>query len=206
MTLEQQIKQLGFPTNEGIPVVLKTGLGTRQCVLVVSNQHEAFVTLREPGFLQVYRVVGNSLRTHTQISRASSIAEFDALLKLKPRHEFKTTVNFPLRITGSSDSRCRSLIKDFLTINPEPSDAQVHGLAESLGMDYQELEAIMFEMLGQCLDQPVLSASEDELVLEDKLDPRDAGTKTALLHDPGIDPVLITEEQEMLNDMPNFQG
>jgi len=43
----------------------------------------------------------------------------------------------------------QDLIKIFLQTNPEPSDHQFHALAESLGIDREQLEAIAYEMLGQ---------------------------------------------------------
>lgn len=43
----------------------------------------------------------------------------------------------------------RQLITLFLELNCEPSDAQVHALAEALGEDKETLEAQIYEMLGE---------------------------------------------------------
>lgn len=44
--------------------------------------------------------------------------------------------------------RLKQLIALFLETNPEPSDAQFHAFAASLGVDKETLEAVCYEMLG----------------------------------------------------------
>lgn len=40
------------------------------------------------------------------------------------------------------------IIREFFLINDSPSDAQIHKLAEALGVDKEELEAEIFEITG----------------------------------------------------------
>lgn len=43
----------------------------------------------------------------------------------------------------------KQLITKFLELNPEPSDAQFHALAEACGVDKETLEAVAYKMLGR---------------------------------------------------------
>lgn len=54
------------------------------------------------------------------------------------------------------------LITLFLKINPQPSDAQFHALAEACGVDKEALEALSYEMLGEAedmLDEPTFATA-----------------------------------------------
>lgn len=56
------------------------------------------------------------------------------------------------------------LISLYLEINPEPSDAQFHALAEACGVDKETLEAVAYRMLGEHegMDVPIDVASDNE--------------------------------------------
>lgn len=43
----------------------------------------------------------------------------------------------------------RKIIRCFLDINPSPSDAQFHALAQALGVDQEQLEAVAYKMLAE---------------------------------------------------------
>jgi hypothetical protein len=86
----------------------------------------------------------------------------------------------------------RELIALFLKINPEPSDAQFHALAGSIGIDHQELESISYQMLSEAEQGGEVYANdapgEDELsdaqdVLDGEYDPNTTKTDDLMLND-----------------------
>src|ERR1700737_2961251 len=70
------------------------------------------------------------------------------------------------------DNELQELIEAFLCVNPEPSDKQFHMLADAVGVDHEELEAIAYRMLAD-EDDTLDDADEFEIhadsqdVLED---------------------------------------
>lgn len=62
------------------------------------------------------------------------------------------------------------LLSLFLEINPAPTDAQVHNLADALNVDHEELEAVVYRMLSRSLHGNILYAAES---LEDLMVPID---------------------------------
>lgn len=61
------------------------------------------------------------------------------------------------------------LITLFLEINPEPTDAQVHSLADAINVDHQELEAVVYRMLSNELHAGRTLYSAESL--EDLMEP-----------------------------------
>lgn len=72
------------------------------------------------------------------------------------------------------------IITLFLKYNPDPSDAQIHNLADALGVDVEELEAVAYEMLSSELhDVGILSDVQDAYegrIPDDMLDVKEALT------------------------------
>lgn len=83
----------------------------------------------------------------------------------------------------------RDMIEKFLELNPTPSDAQVHALADSLGIDHETLEAQVYEMLGEVVNDEVF---EDDHLLE--------AADESVLYDVGIDPDTISLEDISMTD------
>lgn len=84
----------------------------------------------------------------------------------------------------------RSIIVLFLQVNPEPADAQVHALAESLGIDHETLEAEIYQMLGEHERENVRqqaarlrAAAQDELTLQGEQDMAVAPAKDMTMND-----------------------
>ena len=74
-------------------------------------------------------------------------------------------------VTSSPDIDLESVIESFLLVHPEPTDDQVHAFARSLGIDYDELEDKVYEMLGNALsDEPSEEDAVEELEPQDPLD------------------------------------
>lgn len=69
--------------------------------------------------------------------------------------------------SGSSldDEELQSIVLSFINAFPEPTDAQVHQLAELLNVPYQEFEAKMYQMFGTFLtdEDTDLEDVEDEV-------------------------------------------
>lgn len=88
------------------------------------------------------------------------------------------------------------LLVCFLHINDSPSDAQVHSLAHALSIDVEELEALIYRMLGKYVEQRpvqtiarrVLASIETDLSKDQKV----------LIDD--YDPDTSTDDEVMLND------
>jgi hypothetical protein len=68
------------------------------------------------------------------------------------------------------DQKLRELIILFLEINCEPADAQVHALASALGIDHESLEAVMYKMMGEAVEEDDVLADveddEDDILIE----------------------------------------
>ena len=62
--------------------------------------------------------------------------------------------------------KLRELIILFLEINCEPADAQVHALASALGIDKESLEAEMYAMMGEAVEDDDLLADVDDHLIE----------------------------------------
>jgi hypothetical protein len=79
------------------------------------------------------------------------------------------------------------LIVAFLALNSKPSDAQVHGLAESVNTDHETLEAIMYEMLADSKETVVATGdtglSEQQEVLDGDYDPNTTSPDDLILND-----------------------
>jgi hypothetical protein len=86
----------------------------------------------------------------------------------------------------------RELITLFLSINPDPSDAQFHALAGACGVDHSTLESISYQMLSEAENGGEVYANdapgEDELsdaqdVLDGDYDPNTTKTDDLMLND-----------------------
>lgn len=91
------------------------------------------------------------------------------------------------------------LITLFLQLNPEPSDAQFHALAEALGIDKETLEALSYKMLGEAEDllEDEVSAS---LVHRINANARLKASAPEVLNDPRVDPDLLDLQNVARND------
>ncbi len=98
----------------------------------------------------------------------------------------------------------QEFIKLYLKINPEPSDAQVHALAWSLGTDPQTLEAIIYKMLGRCVTVQaaarLIAATEFEQTLLDEIEPEDLRDNLTTVNDGEEPASSIQEMQDILRD------
>lgn len=75
------------------------------------------------------------------------------------------------------------IISLFLRYNPEPTDEQVHQLAYALNVDHQELEAVVYSMLGRELHGSLLIAPEELInTIREQLVPVEE-TRDATKHD-----------------------
>ncbi len=98
----------------------------------------------------------------------------------------------------------RELICAFLKVNPEPSDAQFHSLAEAAGVDKEELESIAYEMLAEAdeLIDPEVDATEvlsdANLALEGEIGPNNMPLTDLALNDgdPTADDQGMQEETD----------
>lgn len=86
----------------------------------------------------------------------------------------------------------RTLIEKFLELNPKPSDAQVHALADAVGVDHQTLEAKVYEMLGEVVTDDLEEVPEDDHLLE--------AADESVLYDVGIDPDNLSLEDISMTD------
>lgn len=68
-----------------------------------------------------------------------------------------------------------TLIEAFLAINPHPSDQQFHALAEAIGVDKEQLEAVAYEMLGDELEATSVEALSTHFGQDDSLCARQNG-------------------------------
>lgn len=91
------------------------------------------------------------------------------------------------------------IITLFLKYNPDPSDAQIHNLADALGVDVEELEAVAYEMLSTELHSVgILSDVQDAyegLVPEDEMD-----IKEVLTNDGYFGENDVRREQRLINN------
>lgn len=72
-----------------------------------------------------------------------------------------------------STRKLRELIVIFLELNPEPADAQVHALAAALGVDKEALEACIYKMMGEVINEEdhLIEAADADVVEELDIDP-----------------------------------
>jgi len=102
-----------------------------------------------------------------------------------------------------------SLIALFLQINPEPSDAQFHALAESVGVDHESLESIAYAMLADTneIEQEVVAEivqppqTESEEVLDGEYDPNTTSVEDLVLNDGA--PAGTTSQQALQDSTLN---
>jgi hypothetical protein len=59
------------------------------------------------------------------------------------------------------ESKYTQIIECFLSLNPDPSDDQVHHFAYSLGVDKEELESVFYAMLSERLDTHASPTQDD---------------------------------------------
>ena len=95
------------------------------------------------------------------------------------------------------EQQMREFVQCFLTLNPSPSDAQYHALAEAVGVDKETLEACAYQMLGEqvqegvdvagedSLAEPIGAYTQDEKVLQDQYDPNTTTTDAVPINDGG---------------------
>jgi hypothetical protein len=95
-----------------------------------------------------------------------------------------------------TQSKLYTLVESFLLLNPEPSDDQVHMLAQSINMDYEQLEAIVYKFFAQVLeelDDPVTASDSVGEAAENDGEPDTEATdggdafKEAAESDGGLD-------------------
>jgi len=103
----------------------------------------------------------------------------------------------------------KQLIEVFLNLNPDPSDAQVHSLAEALGIDKESLEAEMYEMLTDCVEctdtevcaaHRLMSATDFELTLIDEIPEEKVTKELVVVNDGELDDSATSELQDLLMD------
>lgn len=91
-----------------------------------------------------------------------------------------------------------NMIQTFLEINNAPSDAQVHALAEALGVDKETLEAQIYEMLGEVVteDDHLLEAADESVLYDAELDPDNISIEDVSMSDgdPTDDDIGMQEE------------
>lgn len=107
------------------------------------------------------------------------------------------------------------LIILFLQINPSPSDAQMHSLAAAIAVDKEELEARIYEMLGETetvQDQEIDASggdapgdhgpSESQQVLDGDYDPSTTDSDDLALNDgaPEGYGAEVENQDSLLND------
>lgn len=107
------------------------------------------------------------------------------------------------------EEKLEQIIDCFLLINPSPSDAQYHAFAEALGVDKETLEAILYRMHGEVVQeeegginsiQRLSALSDDQLVIQDDYDPAVTPDEQIVLNDSYTDPSISTDVQELLYD------
>lgn len=113
----------------------------------------------------------------------------------------------------SKDKEClQELVTLFLKINPEPADAQVHALASAVGVDKEELEAIMYSMLADSedlledeADDGGFVAADSQEVLDGDVSPDNMSLDNVALNDG--DPTNDDDgfQQETDDDGPDMQ-
>lgn len=54
-------------------------------------------------------------------------------------------------LDDESRNQLYQLIEAFLTLNPSPTDEQVHALSTSLGMDHKLFEAVIYRILSEII-------------------------------------------------------
>lgn len=193
--LQQQLCEYASSSRGPLPVLIKgAGYSVRGLVLL-PRTGLPLLTVRKPTALRVYQVRGDQIEPKGSITRPEAYEEFEALLKDKPM-TFNGGRNGIILSAAASDRECVEFVVQFLRLNPEPTDKQVHELADAVGVDKEELEALIYRMLGTV----VTSATIEELVLEDKSDPRYGPTRLTTLNDEGLETIQIDEIQEDLRD------
>lgn len=94
------------------------------------------------------------------------------------------------------------LITLFLRLNPSPSDAQFHALAEAVGVDKETLEAVSYKMLGEAENGlgDELSASLVHQVNANARLRVMASEEPDVLSDPTVDPDDLNLQDVAMND------
>lgn len=190
MSVQSELERIGV-VNDGIPVCLKGPGFTANAVLVLPMKGFPMVTVMKPMGLRIYQVEGDDFIPKGTLVRRQAYDDFEAVMKGKPT-TLKVGHAAGMLVAAAQGER-RMFIVEFLRLNPEPSDRQVHELASAIGEDVETLEAEIYQMLGQ-----VVASSNDTLVLEDRMDPSNGPTKLVNLNDMGFDPVMIEETQDDL--------
>lgn len=103
----------------------------------------------------------------------------------------------------------KQLVEYYLQINPNPSDAQVHNLADALGIDKETLESEMYEMLSECVEctdlglcaaHRLVAVSEFEQRLQDQLEDTKVVDSLITVNDGEESPEAIEDLQLLLKD------
>ena len=129
-------------------------------------------------------VVGNDADKRNKPSRRKT-----ATLKAEDRPIKSAAADTPTPVTTTAsidDANCDlvvCLLESYLTLQPEPSDEQVHHLAKSLGVSKEALEEVMFNMLSD-----LLSTDVDEAPILDENHPGESDLGVDV---DGIDPAFI---------------
>ena len=126
-------------------------------------------------------VVGNDADKRNKPSRRKS-----APLKAEDRPIKSAVDAFAATTASIDDANCDlvvCLLESYLTLQPEPSDEQVHHLAKSLGVSKEALEEVMFNMLSD-----LLSTDVDEALILDENNPGESDLGVDV---DGIDPTFI---------------
>jgi len=193
-SIQQLLVDYAKNSKGALPVLIK-GFGySVRGLVVLPRTGLPLVTVRKPTALRVYQVRGDQFEPKGSITRPESYDEFDMILKQQKPEVFDGGHNGAI-LAAASENECSLFVTQFLKLNPEPTDKQVHELADAVGVDKEELEALIYKMLGV-----VVAATEEQEVLEDQRDPRFGPTRLTTLNDQGFDPDMIEEDQEDLRD------
>jgi hypothetical protein len=90
------------------------------------------------------------------------------------KHTDKADLAFDDDTQVLAEAKIDTVIYSFLEAYPEPTDDQVHRLAEILGMTPEEFETRIFDMFSDELDEDEdeaeLDEDEDDILAEDSID------------------------------------
>ena len=198
-SLQQQLCDYAKSGSGPLPVLIRgSGYAVVGLVLVPSTGLP-LVTVRKPTALRVYQVRGNEFEPRGSVTRPASYEEFEKLTKQRAV-PFNGGYNGMI-LSSAEEGECKDFVVQFLKLNPEPTDKQVHELADAVGVDKETLEALIYKMLGDAVDHQVIAETIEEMVLEDRSDPKFGPTRLTTLNDEGIDALQIDEVQEdLVND------
>ena len=197
-SLQQQLSQYALNSKGPLPVLIRGfGYAVKGLVLL-PRSGLPLLTVKKPTSLRVYQIKGDQFEPKGSITRPEAYEEFDEVMKGKP--EVFNGGHGGMILSSAEDHECKDFVIQFLKLNPEPSDKQVHELADAVGVDKEALEALIYKMLGEVVDHSVIAETVEELILEDRSNPKFGPTRLTTLNDQGMDNTLIEEIQDDLRD------